>query len=194
MLLSLVLQPNPLKPLNLLTFTKRSPRFSSFPRIQAFASQDQHLSSSPLTFPLPNAISFSLCPSISSPHLTRFSSTTPEQICLPSPRSFPSSPHPISVVYSISHNIAIFNWPHIHCRLLHTADLPSSGSPHMAAPTDPASFSTAPLSADPSTALTCRHHKSAHLLPPVAKPAPQQLLHTHSCTCSSGLHYFFLSR
>jgi len=56
------------------------------------------------TFPLPKAISFSLWPSISSPHLTSFSSTTPEQICLPPPWPFPSSPHPLSTATNLHHN------------------------------------------------------------------------------------------
>jgi len=79
-----------------------------------------------------------------------------------------ASPHPISVVHFISHSSAVFNWPPIPRRPLHTADLPSSGSPHTAAPTDPAPFPTE--TGDQPT-----------LFPPPAPPAR----HDRSTTASS---------
>jgi len=76
-------------------FYRQHPPFPHLPR-------PTHLFFVP-TFPLPNVISFSLCPSISSPQLTSFSSITPEQICLPPPDLFlhlliPSAMPPASTI------------------------------------------------------------------------------------------------
>jgi len=124
------------------------------------------------------------------------SSPIPEQPPLHSPISPSLSPSPLSRLRESDQDqreAAPSLWQN---RIPSLSHFHRQVSPSFGPQRRPNSSSTVPLLSQP----TCRppspgrHHRSARLLPPEAKSAPQQLLPMHDCTCSSSLQHSFLSR